>query len=100
MLQLIRHIFVFQQAMRTAGALDTPSMFLISDTQIVDEAFLEDIESLLNTGEIPNLFPPDEKHEIVELVREKAQQGNKQVRNSSLMQYVNAFRSTQYWNIL
>ncbi|XP_075243127.1 dynein axonemal heavy chain 7-like isoform X3 [Convolutriloba macropyga] len=67
-----------KQAMRTAGALDTPSMFLISDTQIVDEAFLEDIESLLNTGEIPNLFPPDEKHEIVELVREKAQQGNKQ----------------------
>ena len=42
-------------------------MFLISDTQIVNESFLEDIESLLNTGEIPNLFPPDEKHEIVEL---------------------------------
>ena len=35
--------------------------FLFSDTQIVFESFLEDINNLLNSGEIPNLFAPDER---------------------------------------
>jgi dynein heavy chain len=34
---------------------------LFSDTQIVRESFLEDINNLLNSGEVPNLFPVDEK---------------------------------------
>jgi dynein heavy chain len=33
-----------------------PLVFLISDTQINKEQFLEDINSMLNTGEIPNLI--------------------------------------------
>uniref|UniRef100_A0A8C4WR96 Dynein, axonemal, heavy chain 12 n=1 Tax=Eptatretus burgeri TaxID=7764 RepID=A0A8C4WR96_EPTBU len=41
-------------------------VFLITDTQIKQEVFLEDIDNLLNTGEIPNLFAPDEKQEIME----------------------------------
>ena len=31
-----------------------------------DESFVEDINMLLNTGEVPNLYPPDEKAEIIE----------------------------------
>jgi dynein heavy chain len=38
-----------------------PQVFLFSDTQIVRESFLEDINNLLNSGEVPNLFPVDEK---------------------------------------
>ena len=42
-------------------------MFLITDTQIKEESFLEDIDSLLNTGEVPQLFAADEKAEIMEV---------------------------------
>eukprot|EP00929_Paragymnodinium_shiwhaense_P066427 TRINITY_DN33321_c0_g4_i1.p1 TRINITY_DN33321_c0_g4~~TRINITY_DN33321_c0_g4_i1.p1 ORF type:complete len:3770 (+),score=1255.81 TRINITY_DN33321_c0_g4_i1:195-11312(+) len=43
--------------------------FLFSDTQIVKENFLEDINNILNTGEVPNLFLPDEMEQIVGLTR-------------------------------
>lgn len=44
-----------------AGVECQPQVFLFSDTQIVRESFLEDINNLLNSGEVPNLFPTDEK---------------------------------------
>jgi len=56
---------------------------LFSDTQIVQESFLEDINNLLNSGEIPNLFPPDEKStmcdELAEKNREKGLHGKDQI---------------------
>lgn len=42
-------------------------VFLITDTQIKEESFLEDIDNLLNTGEVPNIFAADEKSEIMEV---------------------------------
>ncbi len=59
--------------MRLAGAQGQPTVFLITDSQIKEEGFLEDIDSLLNTGEVPNLFAPDERGEITELVASAAQ---------------------------
>uniref|UniRef100_A0A8C3E132 Dynein axonemal heavy chain 12 n=1 Tax=Corvus moneduloides TaxID=1196302 RepID=A0A8C3E132_CORMO len=53
------------------------TVFLITDAQIKEESFLEDVDSLLNTGEVPNLFPADEKQEIVEGVRAAVQAGDK-----------------------
>nr|AML30860.1 axonemal inner arm dynein heavy chain 4 [Marsilea vestita] len=50
----------------------TPSIFLFSDTQIKDEGFVEDINNLLNSGEVPNIFPGDERATISEAVKEKA----------------------------
>jgi len=44
--------------------------FLFTDTQIVNESFLEDINSLLNSGEVPNIWEVDEKKKIMEEVRE------------------------------
>lgn len=35
--------------------------FLFTDTQIVVETMLEDLNNVLNSGEIPNLFPQDEQ---------------------------------------
>lgn len=43
------------------------TVFLITDTQIKEEAFLEDIDSVLNTGEVPNIFAADEKQEVMEV---------------------------------
>lgn len=42
-------------------------VFLLTDAQIKDEAFLEDVDSILNTGEVPNIFAVDEKQEIMEV---------------------------------
>ncbi len=33
-----------------------PVVFLFSDTQIVQEGFLEDINNMLNSGEVPGMF--------------------------------------------
>jgi len=30
--------------------------FVMTDTQIISESFIEDINNMLNTGEIPNLY--------------------------------------------
>lgn len=55
-----------------AGKDNTPLTFLFSDTQIIKESFLEDINNILNTGEVPNLFKPDEIDIIIEGLRETA----------------------------
>jgi dynein heavy chain len=39
-----------------AGTKNVPTTFLFSDTQIVDETMLEDINGILNAGDIPNLY--------------------------------------------
>lgn len=39
---------------------------MFSDTQITNEGLVEDICNILNKGEIPNLFPPEEKAKILE----------------------------------
>ena len=54
--------------LKNAGGHNKPSVFLITDSQIKEESFLEDIDSLLNSGEVPNLFIPDEKVEIMEVL--------------------------------
>uniref|UniRef100_A0A6E8VFP2 AAA+ ATPase domain-containing protein n=1 Tax=Anopheles coluzzii TaxID=1518534 RepID=A0A6E8VFP2_ANOCL len=48
-----------------AGVLNKPTVFLITDTQIVHEAFMEDINNILNSGEVPNLFEGDEYEKII-----------------------------------
>ena len=44
-----------------------PIVFLLTDTQIKEESFLEDVDGLLNAGEVPNLFELDEKQKILEV---------------------------------
>lgn len=44
-----------------AGTLEKSLIFLLSDTQIVLESFLEDINNILNNGEIPNLYSTNEE---------------------------------------
>uniref|UniRef100_A0A8C3KS30 Dynein axonemal heavy chain 12 n=1 Tax=Calidris pygmaea TaxID=425635 RepID=A0A8C3KS30_9CHAR len=63
--------------LKNAGVKGLKTVFLITDAQIKEESFLEDVDSVLNTGEVPNLFAPDEKQEIIEGVRPVVQAGNK-----------------------
>ena len=52
-------------------------MFLFSDTQIKNEGFVEDINNLLNTYEVPNIWTSEEKVEIQEMVSALYRQSGK-----------------------
>ena len=58
--------------LRKAGESDTKVVFLFVDTQIKYEAFVEDINNLLNIGEVPNLFDGNDVSVITENVRPRA----------------------------
>ena len=47
-----------------AGVENKPTVFLFNDTQVVEEIFLEDINNVLSSGEVPNLYKPDEFEEV------------------------------------
>eukprot|EP00961_Rhodomonas_salina_P291844 3932379-Rhodomonas_salina.1 len=55
-----------------AGVERIPVVFLFTDSQIVNEGFVEDINSILNAGDVPNLFPQDEKDRVIGDCREYA----------------------------
>ena len=42
------------------------TVFLFSDNQIKEESFVEDINMILNTGDVPNIFAADEKADVIE----------------------------------
>ncbi|KAF8564540.1 hypothetical protein P879_11831 [Paragonimus westermani] len=48
-----------------AGVDNKPTVFLFTDNQIVIEEFLEDINNILNSGEVPNLFESDEYERLI-----------------------------------
>ena len=58
-----------KELMFTTGIDGKPICFLMTDTQIISETFIEDINNLLNTGEIPNLWLPEDKDKIINGVR-------------------------------
>ncbi|XP_052236951.1 dynein axonemal heavy chain 7-like isoform X2 [Dreissena polymorpha] len=66
-----------KRILRKATETDNHGVFLFSDTQIKQESFLEDINNLLNAGEVPNLYPLDEKQEICEKMRQLDRQREK-----------------------
>ena len=51
-----------------AGIKGQPVCFLFPDNHVMDESFLEDLNNLLNTGEVPNLF--DKKEDFEELKKQ------------------------------
>ncbi|NXM23807.1 DYH7 protein, partial [Oxyruncus cristatus] len=66
-----------KRLLKSAGVKGLKTVFLITDAQIKEESFLEDVDSVLNTGEVPNLFAADEKQEITEGVRAAVQTDSK-----------------------
>lgn len=54
---------------RQAGGQNRPTTFLFDETQIKYETFLEDINNILTSGEVPNLFGKDEIGGVVDEVR-------------------------------
>ena len=63
--------------LRKSGGEGEQCVFLFSDTQLKLESFLEDLNNILNTGEIPNLFPKDEMMQIMEMIRPRAKRAGR-----------------------
>ncbi|GAB6032148.1 hypothetical protein CHUAL_010802 [Chamberlinius hualienensis] len=60
--------------LRTVGTQGKPTVFLLTDNYLRNELFLEDVESLLKSAEVSNLFSPDERQEIVQMLRSEGSQ--------------------------
>ncbi|XP_051578639.1 dynein axonemal heavy chain 2 [Myxocyprinus asiaticus] len=61
---------------RLTGVENKPTVFLFNDTQITDESFLEDINNILSSGEVPNLYKADELDEIQNALSDSARKDN------------------------
>ncbi|KAJ8047551.1 Dynein heavy chain 3, axonemal [Holothuria leucospilota] len=61
-----------KRLLRKAGEEGTSTVFIFGDHQIKDESFLEDVNMILNTGDIPNLFENEERLEIIEKMQQLA----------------------------
>ena len=76
----------------SVGAEDQQKVFIFSDSQILHESFLEDINNILNAGEVPNLFASEDYDNIVETLRAKAKQEGKENRDEILHYFVSLCR--------
>ncbi|PHJ24428.1 dynein heavy chain family protein, partial [Cystoisospora suis] len=55
------------------GAVKSPHSFLFSDSDVIEESFLESINNLLTIGTVPALFAEDQKEAVVGQIRAQAQ---------------------------
>lgn len=53
--------------LKESGGKNHPTVFLFAEGQMKEEYFLQDIDALLNSGEVPNLFTLDEHQSILEV---------------------------------
>lgn len=76
-----------KKVLKHAGNDGKQTVFLFADNQIKDESFVEDINMILNTGDVPNLFQADEKGEILEKMQSAAKEYGKKIETSPLSLY-------------
>jgi dynein heavy chain len=49
-----------KECLLVAGVSNKPIVFLFNDTQIINENMLEDVNGILNSGDVPNLYAPED----------------------------------------
>jgi dynein heavy chain len=78
-----------REAIKTAGLTSRQQVFLFSDTQIKYDSFVEDINNLLNSGEVPNIFSDAaERAEVIDGIRKYAKEdGYKDLNAAQLYNY-------------
>ncbi|XP_054711131.1 dynein axonemal heavy chain 3-like [Uloborus diversus] len=76
-----------KKVLRKAGADGKATVFLFNDNQIKDESFVEDINMILNTGDVPNLYAADERADILEKMQAAARETGKKIDTSPLSLY-------------
>eukprot|EP00961_Rhodomonas_salina_P215584 2912310-Rhodomonas_salina.1 len=58
-----------KKCLKVAGMENQQIVFLFTDTQIVREEFMEDINGILNSGDVPNIYANDEIESINNIMR-------------------------------
>ncbi|XP_075305326.1 dynein axonemal heavy chain 3 [Odontesthes bonariensis] len=76
-----------KRIMLKAGIEGKSLVFLFNDSQIKVEAMLEDIDMLLNTGDVPNMFAADERADIIEKAQGIARMEGKKIDATPLSVY-------------
>ncbi|XP_070559259.1 dynein axonemal heavy chain 3-like isoform X5 [Ptychodera flava] len=76
-----------KELLRRAGDEGNSTVFLFGDHQIKDISFLEDINMLLNTGDIPNLYENEERLELIEKMQVLSQAENAKIEATPLNMY-------------
>ncbi|KAK5855256.1 hypothetical protein PBY51_005374 [Eleginops maclovinus] len=76
-----------KRIMLKAGIEGKSLVFLFNDSQIKEEAMLEDIDMLLNTGDVPNMFAADERADIIDKAQGIARLEGKKIDATPLSMY-------------
>ncbi|MCJ8744212.1 hypothetical protein PDJAM_G00116030 [Pangasius djambal] len=80
--------------MMKAGLKNIQITFLFVDTQIKSESFLEDINNILNSGDVPNLYIGEEQERIMTAMKPVVQDLGMQPTKANLMAaYIRRVRS-------
>ncbi|GAA6221830.1 dynein heavy chain 1, axonemal-like [Lates japonicus] len=80
--------------MLKAGLQNQQITFLFVDTQIKSESFLEDINNILNSGDVPNLYASDEQERILAAMKPVVLDLGQQPTKANLMAaYIRRVRS-------
>ena len=53
-----------KKLLKQAGSKQIPTVFLVSDSQIIKESYLEDVCSILNSGEVQGIMTQEDHEEI------------------------------------
>ncbi|XP_036367019.1 dynein heavy chain 1, axonemal-like isoform X1 [Octopus sinensis] len=62
-----------KKVLMKSGIENQAVVFLFSDTQIKNESFLEDLNNILNAGDVPNIYSLDELDKIYEAMKPSVQ---------------------------
>ncbi|KAK7907430.1 hypothetical protein WMY93_016042 [Mugilogobius chulae] len=83
-----------KRIMLKAGLQNQSITFLFVDTQIKMESFLEDINSILNSGDVPNLYASDEEERILIAMKPVVlEQGQQPTKANLMAAYIKKVRS-------
>jgi dynein heavy chain len=71
-----------------AGVSNKETTFIFVDTQVIEESFLEDINNVLSSGEVPNLYRAEEIEEIKNNLLKEAKKNGIEENNQAIYNFL------------
>ena len=73
-----------KEAFKKSGVDENPTVLLLTDSQLDQDFFYEDINNILNIGEVPNLYKSDDQDIIVNELQAKFAKQKKSMGSAAL----------------